>query len=124
MKGLETQIHEVETRIAEGRAAAHRALVACETRLREQTTSWTGLAVLVGAGFVAGRLLRGRHRGQPKSKSGAGLLGIVASLAPALIQAYTRREGRPAESAGRRQAPGRARPEGYLAVEQGRGGPT
>jgi len=122
MSDLDSEIAEVEHRIADERVESLQALDEYKAHLREQATSFTSLAALVVVGFVAGRLLARRAGRQGVSLTS--LLGLASSLVPAVIRARVGRRhqaGPPGETRpARKGAPG----EGYLAVEKLRGGPT
>ena len=127
MTHLETEIREVETRLAAQRAAYRREFDEYKDRLREQATSFTSLGVLVAVGFVAGSLLRARPAGGANGGSAAGITSLLASVIPLVAPSVARSVARFREER-RRSAPEQGpigRPfssDGFLGVGQSRGG--
>ena len=127
MTHLETEIREVEARLAAARAEYRRDLDEYKDRLREQATSFTSLGVLVAVGFLAGSLLRTRRAGSTDGGSTAGIVSLLAGALPLVAPSLARVVARFREER-RRSAPeqglaGRGfSAEGCLAVERARGG--
>lgn len=128
MSDLEAEIAALETRLAEERAASLRAFEAYKTQVREEITSFTGLGVLVAVGFIVGSLFRRRRPSSPESGSSAmGMIAALASLAAALARARSEHHRLTAleRHFSRPESPDSATPpDEFLAVEEGRGGPS
>lgn len=86
LHALDTEIREVEARIARERLALDEAISGCSTTVRNTVTSPTTLLALAGTGFVVGKLLFGRKRAAGGvSPTKTGMLGLLTGVAGTAI---------------------------------------
>jgi len=79
---LDREIHQLEERIADDRAAFVAALSDCGHSVRETVSSPTSLLAVAGIGFVAGKILfrpRSRVKVEKVTPARTGLLGLAAA---------------------------------------------
>jgi hypothetical protein len=83
---LDSEIAQIEARIAAERIALDDAISGCTNNLRDTVASPKTLLALAGIGFTMGKLMFGRKRPQPAATpavktAGAGLLGLLTGVA-------------------------------------------
>jgi hypothetical protein len=90
LRELDSEIAEIEARIAAERLALEDAVTGCTNSLRDTVASPKTLLALAGIGFAMGKLMFGRKQPDPApvaKKAGVlGLLSGVAGTALGLIQ--------------------------------------
>lgn len=83
---LDSEIAQIEARIAAERLALDDAISGCTNNLRDTVASPKTLLALAGVGFTMGKLMFGRKRPQPAATpavktAGAGVLGLLTGVA-------------------------------------------
>ena len=79
---LDSEIAEIETRIAAERIALDNAIVDCTNSLRDTVASPKTLLALTGVGFAVGKFMFGRRAPEPApATKKAGLLGMLTGFA-------------------------------------------
>jgi|SRR3954452_5838617 len=79
---LDSEIAEIETRIAAERIALDNAIVDCTNSLRDTVASPKTLLALTGVGFAVGKFMFGRRAPEPApATKKAGLLGMLTGVA-------------------------------------------
>ena len=95
---LDSEIAQIEARIAAERLALDDAISGCTNSLRDTVASPKTLLALAGIGFTMGKLMFGRKRPEPAAApaaktAGAGILGLLTGVAGTAISMMQPRYG-------------------------------
>jgi hypothetical protein len=86
MGSIDSEIHELERRIAEDRDAFQRAVLGCRNSVRAAVSSPKSLFAIAGLGFVVGKVLFRRESRPERRTRKSGWVGLVAGTALSLLQ--------------------------------------
>ena len=79
---IDSEIREIETRIAAERLALQDAVTGCTNSLRDTVSSPKTLIALAGIGFAMGKLMFGRKHPEPQlPQKKTGVLGLLTGVA-------------------------------------------